>query len=169
MESKSQQQYERQHGHEEAELGIPVISRLFFYGMLGFFTEVSFTSLWYILDSSYNYGWTLHGCTSMWSFPIYALSMFVIEKMFLALHSKLPLIVRGFVYVLWTYFWEFSTGLILRQLGACPWDYRDYTNYHFMGLITLDYAPFWYLGSLVLETIVIKRILQLQYPKMKQS
>ena len=65
---------------EDSHSGIPVgiLSRLFFYGMLGFFTEVSFTALWYILDSSYNYGlditwlylfvvvshlWPLHACS----------------------------------------------------------------------------------------------------------
>lgn len=154
---------------QHSDSGVPLVSRLFFYGMLGFFTEVTFTALWYVLDSSYNYGWTLHGCTSMWSFPIYALSMLAIEKMFLALHTKVPLILRGLVYLSWTYLWEFSTGYILRQLGACPWDYKGYTRYHFMGLITFDYAPLWYLGSIVLETIVIRRILQLEYQKMKDS
>ena len=137
--------------------------------MLGFFTEVSFTALWYILDNSYNYGWTLHGCTSLWSFPIYGLSMLVVEKIFLTLDTKIPLVLRGLVYLVWTYVWEFSTGYVLRLLGACPWDYKEYTRYHFMGLITFDYAPLWYVGSIVLETIVIRRMLQLQYQKVKSS
>ena len=147
--------------------GIPVTSRLFFYGMLGFSTEVTFTALWYLLDSRYNFGWTLHGCTSLWSFPIYAISIFAIERMFISLRTKQPLAIRGLIYLLWTYVWEFSTGYLLRQFSACPWDYHDYTNYHIMGLITFDYAPLWYIGVIVLETIFIKRSLLLQYQKTK--
>jgi uncharacterized membrane protein len=147
--------------------GIPVISRLFFYGMLGFSTEVMFTALWYVLDSKYNFGWALHGCTSVWAFPIYAISMYAIEKMFLSLHTKVPLAVRGLVYLSWTYIWEFTTGFLLRQFAVCPWDYHDYTTYHVMGLITFDYAPLWYIGTIILETIFIKRVLLLQYPKLK--
>ena len=149
------------------EAGIPVFWRLFFYGMLGFSTEVMFTALWYLLDSKYNFGWTLHGCTSVWAFPIYAISMLVIERMFVSLQTKVPLAVRGLVYLVWTYLWEFTTGLILRQFAACPWDYHEYTTYHVMGLITFDYAPLWYLGTIVLETIFIKHVLQLQHQKLK--
>ena len=150
-----------------SEPNIPVLSRLFFYGMLGFSTEVMFTALWYVVDTKYNFGWTLHGCTSVWAFPIYAISMYAIEKMFLSLHTKVPLAVRGLAYLSWTYLWEFTTGYILRQFAACPWDYHGYTNYHIMGLVTFDYAPLWYIGTIILETIFIKRVLLLQYPKLK--
>lgn len=148
---------------------ISIVSRLFFYGMLGFSTEVMFTALWYIVDSKYSYGWTLHGCTSVWAFPIYAVSMYAIEQMFLALQTKISLAVRGLLYVLWTYLWEFTTGYILRQFSACPWDYHGYTNYHIMGLITFDYAPLWYIGTIILESFFIKRVLLLQYTKMKNN
>ena len=46
------------------------------------------------------------------------------------------------LYVVIAFSWEFTTGLILRQFDACPWDYSHYP-YNFMGLITLEYAPGW--------------------------
>lgn len=65
-----------------------------------------------------------------------------------------PLIIRGLVYTFWTYCWEFSTGYILKQFGACPW---DYTPFHgdFMGLVTLEYAPLWFLGAIVHEQLIM--------------
>lgn len=143
---------------------LPLVSRLILYGLCGLFAEVMFTATWYFVDSvKYRHGWKLHGCTSVWSFPIYAMSSLVVERMFLFLNGKTSLVVRGFLYVLWTYVWEFFTGLILRQFNACPWDYTGYTHFNIMGLITLDYAPLWYIGSLFLETVVIQSALQLQY------
>ncbi|EDO39093.1 predicted protein [Nematostella vectensis] len=143
---------------------LPVASRLILYGLCGFFAEVMFTATWYFVDSAkYRHGWKLHGCTSVWSFPIYSLSSYVVEKMFLCLDGKVHIFIRGFIYLVWTYLWEFSTGWILRQFNACPWDYSDYTYWNIMGLITFDYAPLWYFGSLLLEIVVIQSALQLQY------
>lgn len=146
------------------EPSLPFASKLMFYGLCGFFVEVLFTATWYFVDSArYHHGWKLHGCTSVWSFPIYGFSFYVVEKMFIALDDKTSIFLRGLVYLVWTYIWEFSTGLLLRQFNACPWDYNGYTYFNVMGLITFDYAPLWYVGSLLLETVVIRSALMLQY------
>lgn len=143
---------------------LPLASRLFLYGLTGLFAEVMFTATWYFVDSAkYRHGWKLHGCTSVWSFPIYSISSYVIELMFRYLDGRVPLIIRGIIYLGWTYIWEFMTGLILRQFNACPWDYRGYTYFNVMGLITFDYAPLWFFGSLLLEIVVIQSALQLRY------
>ena len=143
---------------------LPLASRLILYGLCGLFAEVMFTATWYFVDSvKYRHGWKLHGCTSVWSFPIYALSSLAVERMFLLMNGRVPLLLRGLIYVLWTYLWEFFTGLVLRQFNACPWDYRGYTHFNIMGLITFDYAPLWFIGSLLLESVVIQSALQLQY------
>ena len=143
---------------------LPLTSRLILYGLCGFFAEVMFTATWYFIDSAkYRHGWKLHGCTSVWSFPIYAVSSYVVERMYLSLKDRTNMVLRGVIYVIWTYAWEFSTGLILRQFNACPWDYTEYTHFHIMGLITFDYAPLWYFGSLLLETVIVQSALQLQY------
>lgn len=96
-------------------------------------------------------------CLSLFhrSFPIYGLSCLVVEQMYVYLTArKVPLLVRGLIYTLWTYCWEFSTGFILKQFGACPW---DYTPFHgdFMGLVTLEYAPLWFIGAIVNERLVM--------------
>jgi uncharacterized membrane protein len=143
---------------------LPLAFKLILYGLTGLFAEVMFTATWYFVDSvRYRHGWKLHGCTSVWSFPIYSISSYVIELMFLSMNGKVNLFIRGIIYLLWTYLWEFTTGLILRQFNACPWDYTEYTYYNVMGLITFDYAPMWYIGSLLLEVVVIQSALQLQY------
>lgn len=143
---------------------LPFVSKLILYGMSGLFVEVMFTATWYFVESErYNYGWKLHGCSSVWSFPIYGISCLIVEKMFLAMDGKIPLLLRGVVYLAWTYVWEFSTGLLLRQFNACPWDYNGYTYFNVMGLITFDYAPLWYIGGLLLEMSVIQSAVTLQY------
>ena len=143
---------------------LPFTSRLILYGLCGLFVEVMFTATWYFVDSvKYRHGWKLHGCTSVWSFPIYAISSYVVERMFIYLNDKVHVLLRGLIYLGWTYIWEFLTGLLLRQFNACPWDYRGYTYVNVMGLITFDYAPLWFIGCLFLELVVIQSALQLQY------
>ena len=147
----------------QTKTGLPFFSKLMFYGLCGFFCEVVFTAAWYFFDPKYNHGWKLHGCTSLWSFPIYSISIYILEKISLYLNSRIALPFRMIVYIAWTYSWEFSTGLLLRQLNACPWNYEDYTSYHIHGLVTFDYAPFWVIGLVLCEKLVINSALSLQY------
>eukprot|EP00794_Sanderia_malayensis_P019872 gene19872-21814_t len=143
--------------------GLPISSKLVFYGLVGFFTEVVFTAIWLSVDPKYDKkGWALHGYSSLWSFPMYGISIYIMEIMFLCLKDK-PLFLRILVYVCWTYTWEFSTGFLLRQINACPWNYDGYTTYNLYGLITLDYAPLWSLATAACEKIVIKSALSLEY------
>ena len=142
---------------------VQIAARLCFYGLCGFFCEIVFTASRYFLDSKYSYGWTLHGSTSLWSFPIYAISIFILERMSVYLRPKVWLPVRVVIYVAWTYLWEFSTGYVLTLLGACPWNYDGYTNYHIMGLVTFDYAPLWMVAVVLCEKIVIHMALSLYY------
>ena len=53
-------------------------------------------------------------------------------------------------------------GWVLRQFDACPWDYTEFDG-DFMGLVTLEYAPFWYIGVIIAEQIIIKWTLQLHW------
>lgn len=147
----------------EQTKGLPFFSKLMFYGLIGFFTEIVFTALWYLIDPSYNHGWKLHGCTSLWSFPMYGISIYVVEKISAAIKPKVILPFRVVVYVAWTYLWEYTCGYLLRLFNACPWDYHGYTTYHVHGLITLDYAPLWALAVVLCEKITIKAALSLQY------
>ena len=143
--------------------GLPIFSRLVFYGMCGFFIEVVFTGVWYIVDPKYNYGWILHATTSLWSFPIYSVSIYVFEKLYIMFRKRLYLPFRILMYVLWIYTWEYSSGQVLRYFNACPWNYAEYTNYHLHGLITLDYFFIWCIAGISAEKLVIDTALSLEY------
>ena len=76
--------------------------------------------------------------------------------------SKLPLLLRGICYLVWVYMWEFSTGFVLTQFNACPWDYSEFT-YNVRGLITFEYAPLWFMVSILMERIVISHLSELRW------
>lgn len=126
------------------------------YGFCGFFVEVMFIVIWYFVDFvKYCYGWKFYGCIFVWSFFIYVILFFVVERMFLFLNDKISLVIRGFLYVVWIYIWEFLIGFILRQFNVCFWDYIGYIYFNIMGLIILDYVFLWFIGFLLFEIVVI--------------
>ncbi|KAK8390547.1 hypothetical protein O3P69_010318 [Scylla paramamosain] len=129
--------------------------RLYIYGLHGFLIEILFTAVW---DFVLHRDWALVGSTSVWSLFIYGVGSLVVEQLYRRFHTSLPLLLRGLCYVAWIYVWEFSTGLILRQYGACPWDYTE-RNYNLLGLITLEYFPAWYLASVLTEQFLIHNLL----------
>lgn len=133
--------------------------RLYIYGIHGYFTEVMFTAIW---EFVVNTNWKFPGCTSVWSLFIYSGCSFFIEKAFLKLEHKVHIALRGLIYLFFAYSWELVTGLLLRRFNACPWDYTEF-KYNFLGLITLEYAPCWYVGGLVLEQLLTKNLLKLQW------
>ncbi|XP_010885183.2 transmembrane protein 229A [Esox lucius] len=119
--------------------GLPDVVRFLFFGMHGFLDEIVFTSVFNLVEKSDR---TMSGHTSLWSFPMYGSCSFVVEKLYMHLHFE-----RGWntwkrlpIYVCFIYTWEFCWGLVLRQYGACSWDYSHYP-FNFMGLITLLYLP----------------------------
>lgn len=88
----------------------------------------------------------------MWSFFIYGTCSFCGEQIFVRTRDKLTMFVRGLVYLKMAYTWEFLGGLLLRQFSACTWDYTEF-KFDIMGLIALEYAPFWFLTGLFQEKI----------------
>lgn len=129
------------------------LSRFYIYGLQGIFTEVIYTAIWDFVTLG---NWKFIGVSSSWAFFIYAASHLFIEYITPKLVSfRIPVYLRALVYLLWTYFWEFSTGYALSLFNACPWNYEEVFNWHFMGLITLEYAPLWYIGSIFAEKITI--------------
>ena len=127
--------------------------RYYMYGLQGLFTEIFYTAIWDFFAAS---SWKLIGVSSIWAFFIYATSFMFIEFIHKTLiESRVPLFMRALVYMLWTYFWEFSTGFVLSRFGACPWDYEPWFTWNFMGLVTLEYAPLWYFGAIVAEKMTI--------------
>ena len=133
--------------------------RFYIYAIHGYFAEVMFTAGW---EFVVNMNWKFPGVTSVWSLLIYGVSNMVIEHLYLRLKDTVGLKGRVCLYVIWIYLWEFSTGLILRQFDACPWDYSPF-DFDFFGLITLEYAPAWFIGALLTEQVLIKNTLRLNF------
>ena len=130
---------------------LPYWARLYFWGVHGIFIEVVFTSVWeYVVTGDL----ALKGASSMWAFFVYGLGTLLLAEPVCDILTawKVHLLMRCCVYVLFTYMWEFSFGCILSYFKMCPWDYSAF-NFNFLGLITLEYAPAWYLGGLYFEQL----------------
>jgi uncharacterized membrane protein len=132
---------------------LPKLARFYIYGVQGIVTEVIYTALWEFIAKG---SWKWIGISSTWAFIIYGLTTLFIEHIkpyLISRNIKLP--IRAFIYMLCIFIWEFSTGYTLKLFNACPWDYSEWFNWNIMGLITLEYAPLWYFGSIVSEQFVI--------------
>lgn len=122
---------------------LPAWLRFYVYGLHGVFDEVVFTAL-YDLYHADKGNRQLLGYSTLFSFFMYASCSYFVERLYIRLYYKhgVPVYVRIPIYLAVLYAWELTSGLLLRQLGACSWDYSHY-DYNFMGLITLEYAPAW--------------------------
>ena len=138
---------------------VSVWFRFYIYAIHGYFTEVMFTAAW---EFVVNFNLKFPGVTSVWSLFIYGASTLVIEKLHDRLKDRCHIVFRVAIYIVWIYVWEFSTGLVLRQFNACPWDYSPF-EWDFCGLITLEYAPAWAVGALLTEQVLIKHTCRLHF------
>ncbi|XP_013929331.1 PREDICTED: transmembrane protein 229B isoform X1 [Thamnophis sirtalis] len=146
-------------GRMAAAEPLTAFSRWYLYAIHGYFCEVMFTAAW---EFVVNFNWKFPGVTSVWALFIYGTSILIVEKMYLYLKDKCNILVRCLIYTLWTYLWEFTTGFILRQFNACPWDYSQF-DLNFMGLITLEYAIPWFCAAFIMEQLVIRNTLRLRF------
>nr|XP_023697011.1 transmembrane protein 229B-like isoform X1 [Paramormyrops kingsleyae] len=138
---------------------LTTLSRWYLYAIHGYFCEVMFTAAW---EFVVNWNWKFPGVTSVWALFIYGTCILTVERMYLWLRGRCPVLLRCVIYTLWTYLWEFGTGFLLRQFNACPWDYSQF-RYNFMGLITAEYALPWFCASFIMERLVIRNTLRLRY------
>ncbi|KAH9380301.1 hypothetical protein HPB48_011291 [Haemaphysalis longicornis] len=128
---------------------MPLPFRAYIYAIQGYFIEVTFTALYDLLVGTG--GMQLRGCSSIWSLFIYSVATLVMERVSTHLRQLgLPLPVIALAHTLWMYAWEFTTGCLLRAIGGCSWDYKHY-RYNFAGLVTLEYAPLWFLLGVTFE------------------
>ncbi|XP_012682754.1 transmembrane protein 229B-like [Clupea harengus] len=138
---------------------LPPLARLYIYALHGLFCEVAFTA---VFDCCLTFDPRLPGHTSLWALLIYGSAVFVLEDLSLWLNRKrCPLLARMILYTLVTYLWEFTSGFLLRLVGACPWDYSQF-QYNFLGLVTLEYAIPWALVSLIAEKLLVPYTLRLR-------
>jgi len=98
----------------------------------------------------------LTGHSYVWMFPIYGLAYPLYAWSGPLLHT-LPWFARGVVYVGAFFVVELVAGWLLRRaIGRCPWEdgYRA-ARWGVHGLIRLDYAPAWFVVSLLFERIYV--------------
>ena len=137
--------------HVYASKMIPWYARLYFWGVHGIFAEILFTGIWeFAVTGKYS----LMGVSSIWSFLTYGLGTFLVAEPLheIVISFKFNWLSRGIIYVAITYIWEFTVGAILSYFGACPWDYTDF-DYDIMGLVTMEYAPAWFLAGMYFEML----------------
>ncbi|XP_062319837.1 transmembrane protein 229B-like [Osmerus eperlanus] len=135
------------------------LARLYVYALHGCLCEVAFTALcdwWDTQDKR------LAGHTSLWALPMYACAIFLMERLRNRLLARRrPLLLRLVIYTLFIYVWEFSWGMGLGLLGACPWDYSGF-RYNLAGVVTLEYALPWAGAALIAEQHVIRNTLRIR-------
>ncbi|XP_068423391.1 transmembrane protein 229B-like [Clinocottus analis] len=138
---------------------LTTVARLYVYALHGCLCEVAFTA---VLDWCSTRDRRLAGHSSLWALPMYAIAIFLIEVLRAQLLTRrLPLLARLAAYIMLIYLWEFSCGMALRLLGACPWDYSGY-RYNLGGLVTLEYALPWTLAAFIAEQHVIRNTLRIR-------
>ena len=121
-----------------------MLTRFILYGMIGWSLEIIWTALGSLIEKDYR----LVGRTSIWMFFIYA-SVIFFEPLCDFLRA-LPVIVRGGVYVVCFFVIEYATGIVLKRIKICPWDY-SHSRFNIKGIIRLDYAPVWFVAGLIFE------------------
>lgn len=123
-----------------------MISRFFIYGFIGWYIEIFWTAFGSFTKKDYR----LLGTTSVWMFFIYGCVLFFEPLCYTMV--GLPVIVRGMVYAVLIFAFEYVTGTLLKKASLCPWDYSG-AKYGVNGIIRLDYAPAWFFVGLLFERV----------------
>lgn len=147
--------------------------RMFLYALQGYFIEVTFTAICNLIDTG---SVELRGCSSIWSLGIYCAATVSMEKISALLRPLgWPLAAIAFAHMCCMYVCEFTSGCFLRAIGACSWDYGDFM-FNLAGLVTLEYAPLWYLLGVIFEKLYAPNMGRLAWvdrtdslPKLEQS
>lgn len=124
------------------------------YGCAGLLVEVLFTGVNSVVRG--NYAGTSK--TYLWMLPIYGVAGVIIVYINTHLIDGFGLWTRAVINTVLIFLIEISSGIALEKaLGVCPWKYMDEHRPHMvhrfsiLGLIRLDYAPYWYILVLVFD------------------
>lgn len=118
-------------------------------GLTGWCMEILFTSTGALL----HHDGRMIGQTSIWMFPIYGMAA-LISPIYRKLKEK-PALLRGSVYTVGIFSFEYLTGSLLKKHHLCPWDYSG-AKTSINGVIRLDYAPLWMAAGLLFERILVR-------------
>jgi uncharacterized membrane protein len=123
-----------------------MIKRFLIYGLIGWCAEI----IWTGLDSFVQGDLRLMGFTNLWMFFIYGSAVALEPLHDLISHWRWP--ARGLFWLMAIWGIEYTSGLILVSiLGVYPWYYTDPLAVN--GLITLRFAPVWFVAGLFFERI----------------
>jgi len=125
--------------------------RFLIYGLLGWCFEIVWSA---VTEKAWGkqQDWRLVGHSYLWMFPIYGLLAPLGEPAHNFLRPYFWLW-RGLAYLLGIWSVEFITGWLIKNLtGKCPWDYSGFPG-NFRGIITLEYAPVWFMFGLAFERV----------------
>ncbi len=121
----------------------------FICGLTGWCMEILFTSAGSLIKKDGR----LIGQTSVWMFPIYGMAA-CIGPVYRKIR-RFPALLRGALYSVGIFSFEYLSGSFLKKHALCPWDYSD-AKANIDGLIRLDYAPFWMAAGLLFERILVR-------------
>ncbi len=126
-----------------------MIRDFIFYGFSGWIMEILWTGILSLKEGNKR----LIGYTYLYMFPIYGCAVFF-EPICLLL-SECNFIVRGVIYMICIFSWEYMSGYITEKIvGICPWNYTN-AKYNIDGFIRLDYAPLWFMAGLWFEFLFL--------------
>lgn len=131
------------------------ISRLVVYGCVGLLIEVFFTGIHSIIFMKNRNAICR---TSLWMIPIYGFGALALGWLRSAISNSLVFIP---VAVLFIFKAEFISGWMLRKIRIQAWDY-SHAKFGIMGLIRLDYLPFWFMVAVAYDVLAdyVSRILE---------
>ncbi len=125
------------------------LSNFLICGLCGWCMECFWTGLCSIKKRKEDKTLSCH--TSVWMFPIYGMAA-CLSPICNKMKGRCALI-RGGVYAFLIYATEYTSGIILKKHGACPWDYSK-AKLNYKGVIRFDYAPAWFFAGLLFEKIL---------------
>ena len=125
--------------------------------MIGMVMEVIFTALHQVIIER---NFRAMGVTYLWMWPVYGLGAELLSLLRDAVHSGwlfVPLAVISIFLI------EFASGWVLQKvIGKCPWYYGP-VRFGIMGLVRLDYLPFWLLVAIFFDQICDKLTQAVQF------
>jgi hypothetical protein len=124
-----------------------MIAKFLFFGLVGISIHLIVTAF---IDTIKKRKLELTGEASVILIPIYGIIGIIYPL--IAVHlGKNSWYLRGIVYMLTFYVFQFAIGLLLRKIDLCPWKYSGALSIN--GLIRLQDAPLWFFLGLGIEFV----------------
>lgn len=124
-----------------------LIARIIVYGCVGILMEVFFTGIHSIIVMRDRNAVCR---TSMWMILIYGSGGLILGILRSILPNSLLFVPTAVVTI---FAMEFCSGWLLRKIKVKAWDYK-HAKFGIMGLIRLDYLPFWTMVAIGFDVLV---------------